>query len=75
MIGKAKKERGGMGVRVLNRKSWGGGGGIPCQQLFSFQKDAEDPAPPSSKGTFLFLVLNMLQTEHVNTPGEHIQML
>lgn len=29
--------------------------------------------PPQSKGTFL--VLNMLQTEHVNTPGEHIQML
>lgn len=66
------------------RKSSGGGdmggwkevGDIACQLLFSFQKNSEGPPTtprPPVKG--LFLVLNMLLTEHVNTPGEHIQML
>lgn len=56
MIGKAKKERGSMGVRgkgagfeqkILTRRV-----GYPLSAAFSFQKDAEDPHSPSSKGTF-----------------------
>lgn len=49
-------------------------GGDPLSATFLFQKDAEDlHSSPQLKG--LSPVLNMLQTEHVNTPGEHIQML
>lgn len=47
--------------------------GIPCQLLFIFMLDVEIQPPHPVKG--LFLVLTMLLTEHVNTPGEYIQML
>lgn len=55
---------------------WRWGGGYPLSATFSFQRDAEDAHSPHSTPTMrLSLMLNTLQTEHVNTPGEHIWML
>lgn len=58
--------------QIIAMKDWGG---FPCQLLFFSPKKHVEHRAPLPKAKALFLVLNMLQTEHVNTPGEHIQML